>query len=267
MKITIFWFRRDLRIDDNTALWNALSSGLPVMPIFIFDTNIIDELKQDDPRISFIYKNLAELDFIFKKFGSSLRILKSTPEIAFEKLLTEFDVHSVYSNRDYEPYAISRDSNVSKILNKLGLQFFQFKDHVIFEQDEILKGNDEPYTIFTPYKNQWLKKFGEQAYELKAVEPLLKNLFSFKSEFPGLKELGFRISIIEVKNYQFDAIQNYAQLRDLPADDATTYLGPHLRFGTISIRQLINDIGNSRDRKSTRLNSSHQSTSRMPSSA
>jgi len=244
MKITIFWFRRDLRIEDNTALWNALSSGLPVMPIFIFDTNIIDELKQDDPRISFIYKNLAELDFIFKKFGSSLRILKSTPEIAFEKLLTEFDVHSVYSNRDYEPYAISRDSNFSKILNKLGLQFFQFKDHVIFEQDEILKGNDEPYTIFTPYKNQWLKKFSEQAYELKAVEPLLENLFSFRSEFPDLKELGFRISIIEVKNYQFDAIQNYAQLRDLPADDATTYMGPHLRFGTISIRQLINDIGN-----------------------
>ncbi len=244
MKITIFWFRRDLRIEDNTALWNALSSGLPVMPIFIFDTNIINELKQDDPRISFIYKKLAELDLIFKQFGSTLKILKSTPEIAFEKLLNEFDVQSVYSNRDYEPYAISRDSNVSKILNKLGLQFFQFKDQVIFEQDEILKSNDEPYTIFTPYKNQWLKKFSEQTYELKAVEPLLKNLFSFKSEFPGLKELGFRISIIEVKNYQFDAIQNYAQLRDLPADDATTYLGPHLRFGTISIRQLINDIGN-----------------------
>jgi len=242
MKINVFWFRRDLRIDDNTALWQALNSGLPVLPIFIFDTNIIHELSVDDARISFIYKRLSAVDQKFKQLGSSLKIYKSNPIEAFSKLVNDYDVQSVYSNRDYEPYALERDRNIELLMVENGVQFFQFKDQVIFEKDEILKSNQEPYTIYTPYKNQWLKQFTDKLIEIKPIEPLLKNLHQFSVVFPTIDQLGFRISDIKVRDFNLDGLATYSQTRDIPSIDGTSFLGPHLRFGTIGIRQLISQL-------------------------
>jgi len=242
MKINVFWFRRDLRLEDNTAFWHSLQSGLPVLPIFIFDTKIIDELLTDDPRISFIYMQLKHINQELNKHKSALKIFKSSPEEAFRKILNEFDVHSVYSNRDYEPYAIKRDSNIENLLKDQGISFFQYKDQVIFEKNEILKQNQEPYTVFTPYKNQWLTKFELTPLEIKSVKLYLTNLYHFNEVFPSLNELGFQVSNLKVKDFNLDNLAFYGQNRDIPSLDGTSYLGPHLRFGTISIRKLISNL-------------------------
>ncbi|MCU0462590.1 MAG: deoxyribodipyrimidine photo-lyase, partial [Bacteroidales bacterium] len=161
MKISIFWFRRDLRLDDNTGLNAALNSGNPVLPVFIFDTNILDELPSDDPRVTFIHENLSSLNKALLKKGSSLHIEKGDPVKVWKKLLTVFEIGAVYINKDYEPYAIGRDNTVEVILKSRHIPLYRFKDQVIFEEGEILKPDNRPYTVFTPYRNKWLLKFRE----------------------------------------------------------------------------------------------------------
>ena len=157
MKINIFWFRRDLRLDDNNALFQAASSGLPVLPVFIFDTNITDELPADDPRITFIYETLSSINNKLAEYGSSVLILKGDPESIWEELVRSYDINAVYINKDYEPYAIQRDNAIETLLKKHGIALLKFKDQVIFEESEIIKSDNNPYTVFTPYKNRWLK--------------------------------------------------------------------------------------------------------------
>jgi deoxyribodipyrimidine photo-lyase len=242
MKISVFWFRRDLRIEDNTALFHALNSGFPVLPVFIFDNNIINELKPDDARISFIYKQLNTINSKLEMHGCSLKIIRSNPFDAFEQLIKKFEILGVYSNRDYEPYAMMRDAEIENLLKEKAIHFHQFKDQVIYEKNEILKANGVPYTIYTPYKNQWLKKFSGKSPEIKLVGTLLNNLLKHTEKFPAIEEIGFRLSIVKVRDYILDDLVSYPQKRDIPSIDGTSFLGPHLRFGTISVRQIINQL-------------------------
>jgi len=242
MKINIFWFRRDLRLDDNTALNNALSSDLPVLPVFIFDENIIDELPADDPRVNFIYNTLSGINKDLNKSGSSLLIKKGKPEKIWKELRASYDINAVYINKDYEPYAIERDNAIEKLLVSNGIILRKYKDQVIFEEQEILKSDNSPYTIFTPYKNKWLEKFSTLSESgLSEKSKVEKKYFQTIYPFPHLRELGFIDSGVKVKPVDKSAILNYDKLRDFPAEDGTTYLGPHLRFGTVSIRKIVSD--------------------------
>ena len=240
MKINIFWFRRDLRIEDNTALDRALSSDLPVLPVFIFDTNITDELPADDPRIGFIHERLSDIDKNLRKSGSSLYVLKGNPEEKWKELVASLDVNAVYINKDYEPYAAMRDKEIEELLKKRGIGLFRFKDQVIFEEEEILKPDNKPYTIFTPYKNRWLKVLNE---DISVINPVKvkesNNFFNCSYAFPAIQETGFRKSSIRVRPYDLSVIPDYHKYRNIPSADKTSYLSPHLRFGTVSIRNLV----------------------------
>ena len=239
MKINIFWFRRDLRLDDNNALFQATSSGLPVLPLFIFDNNITDELPANDPRITIIYETLSSINNTLTEYGSSVLILKGDPESLLEELVRSYDINTVYVNKDYEPYAIHRDNNIEALLNKHGIVFQKIKDQVIFEENEIMKSDKKPYTVFTPYKNRWLKNL-EEKLPLVIFDPLKGNQFySQVFEFPSAEKIGIKFSNIKVRPPDLKAIKDYHKFRDYPALDKTTYLGPHLRFGTISIRRIV----------------------------
>jgi deoxyribodipyrimidine photo-lyase len=242
MKLCIFWFRRDLRLEDNTGLTAALGSGSPVLPIFIFDTNIIDELPDNDPRISFIHKNLASIKDSLERSGGSLHVLKGDPGAVWKKLISTWDIGAVYINKDYEPYAIKRDNEVERILKSKNIPLLKFKDQVIFEESEILKSDNKPYTVFTPYRNRWLQRFHDISFTNTTKNNNLPgNLHKIPSALPGLEETGLRVSTIKVRPYDLSVIPEYEKYRDLPAGDKTSYLSPHLRFGTISIRKLVSE--------------------------
>lgn len=238
MKINIFWFRRDLRTEDNTALNEALASKLPVLPVFIFDTSIIDELPSSDPRISFIYHSLQKINYEFSGYGSSLLIVKDSPLSAFNKLVSDYTIDTVFFNRDYEPYAISRDRQIADLLDARGIKTVTCKDQVIFEKDELVKTDGLPYTVFTPYSKKWLQAFNNLnlGAEKKAT---FDNLLEIQAVFPSLQSLGFELSAIKVRHFDLSVIDNYDKYRNYPAEDRTSYLSPHLRFGTISIRKIV----------------------------
>lgn len=239
--ISIVWFRRDLRLEDNSALDAALETGLPVLTVFMFDVNIIEELPVNDPRITFIYDNLTNIHQKLRKSGSSLLVRKGDPVKILDELTSKYNIDSVYINRDYEPYAIKRDQKAESLLRKKGIALKYFKDQVIHEGEEVLKDDGKPYTVYTPYKNKWLKNF----YKIKIQLPSYFGQGKFLQTsfpFPSLKELGFSRSAIKVREYDFSALDQYPNNRDIPSKDATSHLGPHLRFGTISIRQVISHL-------------------------
>ena len=244
MSKVVFWFRRDLRFDDNTGLLAALAQNEPVLPLFIFDERIINELSPDDPRVGFIYESLKVLDAKLKKHGSGILIRKGDPLEVWKEILKKEKVSKVYSNKDYEPYARERDNKVEEMLGDASIDFYQFKDQVIFEEGEIVKDNNEPYHVFTPYKNKWLKKF-KPTESYKPVP--FENFYKQAASFPSLDELGFRQSNIKVKDFDLSRIKQYGTNRDFPSKPGSTHLGPHLRFGTISIRQLIEEVRLSSD--------------------
>ena len=246
MKLAVFWFRRDLRLEDNTALHQALISGHPVLPLFIFDDDILHELPKDDGRLSFIYDTLASINQKLIEKESSLLCLKGKPEEVWEKLIHQYEISKVYINKDYEPYAISRDRKIKALLEINGIELHAFKDQVVFEENEILKADDTPYTIYTPYKNKWLQGFQEN-YQKPIVSSPLENCYVSTHPFPTLSELGFERSSIKVKDYDLSKLGEYATARDLPAKDSTSYLSPHLRFGTVSIRQIIAQLSSTDD--------------------
>lgn len=240
MKINVFWFRRDLRLEENTALNHAFEDGLPVLPLFIFDTVILDELPTDDPRISFIYSNLEKINHDLQKLNSSLLVLKGDPEKVWKELIASWNINSVYINKEYEPYSISRDLNIEALLRKYEIPLSRYKDQVIFEEREILKSDQNPYTLFTPYSNKWLQKFNTirpPTHEFTFSEK--QNYFKSSFSLPSLKKLAFRKSPQKGKPFDLNVIGDYQKYRDFPARDKTSYLGPHLRFGTVSIRQIV----------------------------
>ena len=237
--INIFWFRQDLRMDDNNALYQAASADLPILPLFIFDTNITDELPSDDPKITFIYETLSSINKKLAEYGSSLLLLKGDPESLWEELVRTYEINTVFVNKDYEPYAIERDNTIETLLKKRGIKFLKFKDRVIFEEDLILKSDNKPYTVFTAYKNRWLKEI-ETIIPLKVFHADLRNrLYRMNYEFPSPDKIGFRTSRTKVKSFDLSVIKDYHIYRDYPAADKTSYLGPHLRFGTVSIREIV----------------------------
>ncbi len=237
-KITVFWFRRDLRLEDNTALIKALQSGSPVLPLFIFDNRIIDELAGDDPRIWFIYSQLQQIHRKLALRDSSLHVFRGKPLSVWKKLLDSHEINAVYANKDYEPYAISRDREIGDLLNRRGIPFHRFKDQVIFEEHEIIKSDRKPYTVFTPYKRKWLEKFSEGSF-LSGPGDVTGTFLRGSAIFPPPEALNFKPSLLKVLPYDLSRVKDYPLLRDLPGPDATSHLSPHLRFGTVSIRRII----------------------------
>ncbi len=240
-KITVFWFRRDLRLIDNTALFYALQSKHKVLPIFIFDTEILIKLNsKSDARVSFIHAEISKINNELFKIGSSLKVLHENPLGAFRKLTEEYEIEAVYTNRDYEPYAIQRDKEVEAFLKSKGIRLHTYKDQVIFEQDEVLKDDGTPYTVFTPYSKKWKLKLANKEIQEFPSQNFQDGFIKTEPfKIPTLQELGFEQSSINVPDFDIseELIRNYADKRDLPALDATSKLGVHLRFGTISIRE------------------------------
>jgi len=240
--VNIFWFRRDLRVDDNHGLFQALNAGLPVVPVFIFDPAILSQFPNpNDARLTFIHQSLVELDREFRKYNSRLQVYFSSPEVVFGQLSAKYSIHCVFANTDYEPAAISRDEKVVKMLQAKGIAFYSYKDQVIFHQNEVVKADGSPYTVFTPYSRKWKEKLATQFIPVFESEKLLTNLKHLSSDyFPELKEIGYNVQDVNFPDKTFDQllIQDYARMRDFPAEDGTSRLGVHLRFGTISIRKL-----------------------------
>ena len=242
-EVSIFWFRRDLRLDDNTGLYFALKSPYPVLPVFIFDPEILDKLSdKQDRRVAYIFKTLEEIDSKLQKNGSSLFVLHDLVENAFAKILDEYDVKQVFINHDYEPYALERDTKISKLLKDRGVAFNTFKDQVIFERSEIMKTDGLPYTVFTPYSNKWKEHYLRQETESFPSEKNLNKLLSTDPLiFPSLKSIGFEkidpgLPVLDLSE---KTITNYHETRNLPGINGTSCASVYLRFGTLSIRTLV----------------------------
>lgn len=241
-EVSIFWLRRDLRLDDNAALYHALHSGKPVLPVFIFDEKILSKLEnKHDKRVDFIHRTLTELKSELKKLGSDLLVFHGTPFRVYKKLISEYSVKSVFTNHDYEPYAKERDAEIAALLNENGASFKTFKDQCIFEKDEVLKDDGKPYTVYTPYSKKWKAKMN--AFYLKSypTEKYFSNFLKFQADsFPSLEEMGFEKTDVAVPSSDFELgiIKNYHKTRDVPSLSGTSRLSVHLRFGTISIRKL-----------------------------
>ncbi len=240
-EVTFFWFRRDLRLEDNVGLFHALESKYPVIPLFIFDDSILDNLPKNDARVGFIHESLSKINQQLLKMGSSLLVKKGKTQEVWQVLLQEFDVKEVFFNKDYEPYAIKRDLVICELLEANKTIHFSFKDQVVFEEKEIVKADGLPYTVYTPYKNKWLEKYNAMApvQEYDATEKF-SNFHKNNFVFPTLEEIGFEESPIKVIPHNLKNVSHYHETRDFPALDGTSHLSPHLRFGTVSIRKLVN---------------------------
>lgn len=242
-KISIFWFRRDLRLEDNHALFQALSSGNPVVPIFIFDKNILDQLankNKKDKRVQFIFDHLQKISNKLNQTGSGVEILYGTPEQAFNHLLKKLNISAVYTNEDYEPYAKERDKQIKNLLENHGIAFHTFKDQVIFNPEEILKESGAPFQIYSPYARKWLEKLPDKV-PFYDSESLLHHALKFVPESLALKAIGFETAestYYPIKLEQ-DFLKNYYKSRQIPSFDGTSRVSVHLRFGTISIRKLV----------------------------
>ena len=249
----IFWHRRDLRFSDNAGLYHALKAGGPVLPIFIFDRDILDKLpSKEDARVEFIHAAVSDLAEAYRGYGSDLRVFHGYPVEVWRHLRDTLQPEAVYTNRDYEPYAKQRDAAVADLLTERDIPFYDFKDHVIFESDEVQKKAGGPYTVYTPYMRTWLRVLDSRtesrgdntlSFYLKAyptecyADNLLKDLSP--SSIPTLEEVGFLPTAIEVPppSDEEELMRNYGAARDYPAVRGTTRWGPHLRHGTVSVRE------------------------------
>lgn len=242
--INICWLRRDLRLDDNAALYHALKAENPVLIVFIFDRNILNQLENKaDARVDFIHQQLSKINDQLIKKGSSLLVKYDTAEKAWEEIIADFNIQSVYTNHDYEPYARKRDEHISELLKNNGIAFQTYKDQVIFEKNEIQKADGTPYSVFTPYYKQWQQKLNPFYLKSYPVSKYFKNLLPLKAlPFPSLKDIGFAESDVKFPSINFeDKLDGYEKDRDFPAKNATTRLGLHLRFGTVSIRKVASE--------------------------
>jgi len=239
----ILWFRRDLRLDDNTALHHALDGKDKVIALFIFDTNILEELPPDDARVTFIHQQVLKLHSQLCEKGSGLLIKIGNPKTVWQNLLKEYEINEVFFNRDYEPYAIKRDTEITEMLAEKKIHCYQFKDQVFFESHEVLKADGSPYTVYTPYKKRWLEKFNSRKPD-NLKHPKWEWLQPLNSNIPELKEIGFVSSNVKVKDYNLSVVYDYAQKRDIPAEEGTSHLSVYLRFGTVSIRKIVKEVSN-----------------------
>ncbi len=242
-KVALFWFRRDLRLHDNAGLYAALNTGLRVVPLFIFDTGILSSLEdKDDKRVSFIYTALCKMHQQLQSHGSSLNVLHDSTEKAFVQLLARYNVHAVYTNHDYEPYATERDKNIAALLAVKGVTFHTYKDQVIFEKGEVTKEDGNGYMVYTPYAKRWRFRLKEEHYKPYQTEKLFHQFYQQSPlPFPTLQEMGFveNYSVAIIEPVDESIITHYHKTRDIPSLPGTTRMGIHLRFGTVSVRKLI----------------------------
>ena len=242
-RVSIFWLRRDLRLDDNAGLYYALKGRYPVLPVFIFDTEILDGLtNRQDARVEFIHKTMLNLNQQLAGLGSGLIIKHGKPLAVWQQLTQEFDIAEVFTNHDYEKYAIARDSKVQELLNAQGIGFYTYKDQVIFEKNEVLTGSHQPYTVFTPYSKKWKEKLNNFYLRSYPTESYFQNFFNIKNlSIPTLQDIGFVESGCEFPAYIVpdEVINQYSEQRNFPAINGTSKLSVHLRFGTLSIRKLV----------------------------
>ncbi|MFT4678823.1 MAG: deoxyribodipyrimidine photo-lyase [Flavobacteriales bacterium] len=237
-KISIFWYRRDLRLSDNHGLHKALQGSIQVLPLFIFDNEITCDLENNDSRLTFIYDTLTSINTALNQHSSSIYCIQGKPVEVWKRLLDEFDIVSVFANEDYEPYGIIRDAAVQQLLAEQQINFSLFKDQVVFAKGEVVKKDLTPYTIYTPYKNKWLEQYDDQEscnYSVDNWDRYAKIEF----EFPSMADLKFVRSSIKVHPYNLEELENYEKTRNFPSLNGTSDLGPHLRFGTLSIREVI----------------------------
>jgi deoxyribodipyrimidine photo-lyase len=241
-QINIFWFRRDLRLNDNAGLYHALKSNIPVLPLFIFDINILDKLEDKaDRRVAFIHDAIQDIQAQLIKMGTTLEVYYGTPLEVYKNLLTKYNIANVFTNHDYEPYALERDNQIANLLKNSGASFNTFKDQVLLEKDEVLKDDGKPYTVFTPYSRKWkaiLTPFHLKKYP---TEKYFHNFYKqAPTTIPLLQQMGFTNTkeIFPVKTVDDDLVKKYQDQRNFPAIKGTSQLGMHLRFGTISIRAL-----------------------------
>ncbi|MHB0753923.1 cryptochrome/photolyase family protein [Polaribacter sp. M15] len=241
-QINIFWFRRDLRLNDNCGLFNALTSGKKVLPIFIFDDTILSKLPSDDSRVTFIHQELENINNQLKKIGSSLAVFHGKPIDIYKDLSEKNHINTVFTNRDYEPYAKDRDTEIKTFLSSKNIDFKTYKDQVIYEENEIVKQDGDPYKVYTPYSKKWLEAFQNQKIQFYPSEKKMDNFVKNTNHpFLSLDAIGFTESSIKVASYTVSSklINEYQETRNFPAKNATSKLGTHLRFGTVSIRRMV----------------------------
>ncbi|NHN24458.1 deoxyribodipyrimidine photo-lyase [Flavobacterium jejuense] len=239
--MNIFWFRRDLRLQDNAGLFHALNSLEKVLPIFIFDPSILNELEKDDARVSFIHEQLVNINTEIERKGKSLAIFIGKPKTIFEKLIKENEISSVFTNHDYEPYARKRDKEVYQIFKENDITFKTSKDQVIFEKSEVVKDDGSPYVVYTPFSRKWKETLEKTAIPYYKSEEKLENLVKHSYPFLSLKDIGFKPTKISFPKYTISEklMENYEATRNFPAVDGTSMLGVYLRFGVVSIREMV----------------------------
>ena len=240
--VSVFWFRRDLRLEDNHGLFQALQSGLPLIPIFIFDKAILDKLPNSaDRRVEFIHQSLINIQNKLVSIGSSLEVFYGLPNEVFNQLSERYIIKNVFTNHDYEHYAQIRDASIKDLLNAKQASFYTFKDQVIFEKSEVMKDDGLPYTVFTPYSKKWKQRLSVAGIDIFASENQLDKLYKQSPKpIPTLVSMGFQSVGIDFPSaiFQEDIIKEYTENRNFPWKLGTTRLGVHLRFGTISVRSL-----------------------------
>lgn len=239
--MTIFWFRRDLRLNDNIALFHALSENDAVLPIFIFDSTILEQLEKNDARVTFIYQQLTIINEKLKEYNKSLAVFHGKPVTVFKKLIQENSIENVYANHDYEPYARKRDKEIYQLFKENDITFKTSKDQVIFEKNEIVKDDGTPYVIFTPFSKKWKEKLKLTSIKPIKSEEKINKIATHSYPFLNLDVIGFQQSKITVSPYTISEqlINNYEDTRNFPAVNGTSLLGVHLRFGTVSIREMV----------------------------
>jgi deoxyribodipyrimidine photo-lyase len=242
-KVNIFWFRRDLRLDDNVGFLEALKADKPVLPIFIFDTEILDKLPKNDARVTFIHEQLQQMrNELQEDYSSSIAMYHGKPTEIFQQLIKEYQIAEIFTNHDYEPYATQRDKEIAELLSKNNIEFHTFKDQVIFEKDEVVKKDGAPYVVYTPYMKVWKEQFKKIDLKIHYTSQYLGNVLQ-NTRLPNLSlsDIGFKPSEIKVPGYDVTPtlIQQYENTRNIPGKDSTSRLGPHLRFGTLSARKMV----------------------------
>jgi len=238
--IALFWFRRDLRLDDNVGLYHAIKNETKLVPIFIFDSDILDRLPKEDPRVCFLHEQIEELNQQLAESNKKIHVYHGKPIDIFRKILSANAVHAVYTNRDYEPYATQRDAEIKALLSENDVTFSTYKDHVIFEQDEVVKSDGTPYRVYTPYSRVWLDKFDRQEHLKSHRIDDFEKLTTLEDHYnPTLTDIGFTTSKIIAPQYDTsdEIIDQYEARRNTPAVAGTSKVGVHLRFGTLSIRK------------------------------
>ena len=242
--LSVFWFRRDLRLHDNHGFFQALKKSKSVLPVFIFDINILGELNENDRRVSLLFDRLKELNTELAKHGKKIHVYYGDPKSIFNELFDKLPYDAIFTNTDYEPYATKRDKSVRLSLNQKKVKFRSYKDQVIFEKDEILTDSGKVYGVYTYYMKKWKAQFRASMTQPFPSDTLLHKCKN-SDVLPCVEQIGdigFKHTeyILHQPNLTYRSLLDYEQSRDNPTMDGTSNASVHLRFGFLSIREVVN---------------------------